>query len=95
MKIIGDTSLILRTKESGKLISRALVDCYPMVRAGNWSNLYVDTLKSFQQEADEEYEDSVSKAVTADEVTDLMGSEAIVENEMLNPWKDRLRKRTK
>ena len=55
MEITGQTSLILEDLETGKLISRALVDCYPIKPSGNFSNLFINSKESVQQDVEEDF----------------------------------------
>ena len=85
--ILGRTSMILKTKDTGRLISRALVDCYPMKRIGNWSNLFVDSLSACQRSVEEEEENLESREITGDEVDQLKGVEPRPESKGKQPQK--------
>ena len=55
-KILGQTTLILRNDDTGKLVSRNLQDCAPVKFTGNYGNLYTDSLTAQKTEIEEDFQ---------------------------------------
>ena len=98
-KILGETSLLVRDQDSGRLISRHLQDCFPVKFAGSYSNLYTDSLTQHQNETEEDYEGLLPSQIPyfdglglAKELLEDQRKKA-KEVEQKDNWKGRLRER--
>ena len=102
IEITGKTSLILEDLETGKMISRALVDCYPIKPSGNFSNLFVNSKQAIQQDGEEDFGGLTEKQIPG-VCLDATGVDRIKQEERdeekgptkeeVAQWSERLRKR--
>ena len=87
VEILGMTSLLLKDCESGRIVSRHLVDVAPVLVPKSYRNLYTDSLTANKNEIEEDFQ-----GVGVNEIPNLDGEAIAMDLETPN-YRERLRKR--
>ena len=101
VRINGMTSLLLKDKESGKIISRHLQDVAPVKPCKNYANLYQDSWNSHQNEVEEDFGGKPADEIPAldgraiDDALDQSRDARADAQLSKESWKGRLRNRRK